>query len=59
LLGAVLYSPLIVTLAGDPTRVAIALGAFALIVVWKVPPWAVVASAAAVGALSGFAGAPV
>jgi chromate transporter len=59
LLGAVLYSPLIVTLAGDLTRVAIALGAFALIVVWKTPPWAVVASAAAIGALAGFAGAAV
>jgi chromate transporter len=59
LLGAVLYSPLIVTLAGDLTRIAIALGAFALIVVWKAPPWAVVASAAAIGALSGLAGAPL
>jgi chromate transporter len=57
LLGAILYSPLISSLAGDLTRIAI--GAFALIVVWKFPPWVVVASAAAVGALSGFAGASV
>jgi len=59
LLGAVLYSPLIITLAGDVTRIAIALGAFALIVVWKSPPWAVVVGAAALGALSGFTGAPL
>ena len=59
LLGAVLYSPLIVSMAHDVWRVAIALGAFTLIVVWKSPPWVVVAGAAAIGAVAAAAGAPV
>jgi len=59
LLGALLYSPLIVALATDLTRIAIALGAFALIVVWKSPPWVVVVAAGATGALAGFAGATI
>jgi chromate transporter len=52
LLGALLYSPLIVTLSTSVWRIAIALGAFALVAVWKTPPWVAVACAAAVGALA-------
>lgn len=49
-LGAVLYSPMITTLGTSNARITIALGAFALVNVWKLPPWIVVALAAALGA---------
>ena len=51
LLGAVLYDPIVLSLGGASTRVAIALAAFAAIGVWRVPPWIVVVCAAAAGVL--------
>ncbi len=51
LLGAVLYNPIVVSLGAAPGRIAIALAAFALIAVWRIAPWIVVAAAALVGAL--------
>lgn len=56
LLGAVLYTPILTSLEAAPSRIAIALGAFALIAVWRLPPWIVVVASAAVGALAGSAG---
>lgn len=58
LLGALLYSPLILTLGTSVWRIGIALAAFTLVTVWKAPPWIAVAFAAAAGAsatASGFA----
>ena len=48
-----LYHPILTTLLTSPTRVAIALGAFALVEVWKLAPWIVVVASAALGALAG------
>lgn len=56
LLGALLYAPLIVMLGTSVWRVAIALGAYALVAVWKTPPWVAVACAAAAGVLVAQAG---
>jgi chromate transporter len=50
LLGALLYSPLMLALGTSATRIAIALAAFTLVTVWKTPPWIAVALAAAAGA---------
>lgn len=58
-LGAVLYSPIITNLGTSVTRVAIALAAFALVVVWKAPPWAVVVSAAVAGTAFALTGATI
>jgi len=50
LLGAVLYDPVLLSLGTSPVRIAIALAAFAAISAWRVAPWIVVVTAAAVGA---------
>ncbi|HEV3087679.1 MAG TPA: chromate efflux transporter [Candidatus Elarobacter sp.] len=51
LLGAVLYDPVLTSLGGAWTRIAIALAAFAAIALWRIAPWIVVITAALVGAL--------
>jgi chromate transporter len=53
LLGAVLYTPILTSLTTDVARVGIALAAFALVQVWKLPPWVIVAGSAAAGAALG------
>lgn len=53
LLGGVLYHPILTSLETSNARIAIALGAFALVQVWKVAPWIVVVISAALGALAG------
>ena len=53
LLGGVLYHPILTSLETNTTRIAIALGAFALVQVWNVAPWVVVVAAAALGTLAG------
>jgi chromate transporter len=53
LLGAVLYQPILTTLGTSGMRIGIALGAFALIAVWRVPPWIVVVTSAVLGAAGG------
>jgi chromate transporter len=53
LLGAVLYDPVLVSLAVSPVRVGIAVAAFAAISVWRVAPWMVVVVAAVLGAVFG------
>ncbi|GAC1543204.1 MAG: chromate efflux transporter [Candidatus Velthaea sp.] len=58
-LGAVLYSPMITTIGSSNARLAIALGAFALIAAWEWPPWVVVALSAALGAGLAAAGASI
>jgi chromate transporter len=55
LLGALLYSPLLLALGTSPWRIAIALGAYALVAVWRTPPWIAVVLAAAAGAAAGAA----
>ena len=51
LLLAALYDPVWTSAVRAPEDFALAVGAFALLAFWRVPPWAVVALAAAVGAL--------
>jgi chromate transporter len=51
LLGAVLYDPVLLSLGASPVRIAIALAAFAAIAAWRVAPWMVVVTAAALGAV--------
>jgi len=58
LLAALLYSPLLLTLGTSFVRVAIAVGAFTLVTVWKSPPWIAVVLAAAGGAAAAAAGWP-
>lgn len=55
LLGAVLYHPILTSLAGSSQGVGIgiALAAYALIAVWLLPPWIVVVAGAALGAAAG------
>jgi chromate transporter len=53
LLGGVLYNPVLTSLETSVARIAIALAAFALIQIWKLPPWVVVVACAATGALAG------
>jgi chromate transporter len=53
LLAGVLYSPVLTSLQASATGIAIALAAFALIEVWRFPPWAVVLASAALGAAAG------
>jgi chromate transporter len=50
LLGALLYSPLVLGLSTSLVRIAIALAAFAFVAVWKAAPWIAVAFAALAGA---------
>jgi chromate transporter len=56
LLAALLYSPLLLTLGLSLWRVAIAAGVFALVAIWRSPPWIAVALAAATGAGAATAG---
>jgi chromate transporter len=58
LLAATLYSPILTSLAPSIARLAIALVAFGLVAVLKLPPWIVVVCAALLGALAALAGAP-
>ena len=51
LLLAALYNPVITSAIGGPADLALALAAYALLVFWKIPPWAVVALTALGGAL--------
>jgi chromate transporter len=53
LLGGVLYHPILASLQADVTGIAIALAAYALIEVWKLPPWIVVLGSAVLGAVAG------
>ncbi len=46
---AALYSPVCTQAIAEPRDVAAALGAFALLEIWRVPPWLVVLLAAALG----------
>jgi chromate transporter len=56
LLGALLYSPLILELGSSVWRAVIALGAFTLVGVWQRPPWVAVGLAGVAGACAGAAG---
>lgn len=49
LLLAALYDPVITSAIRGPADVALALAAFAALQLWRAPPWAVVAAAAAAG----------
>lgn len=51
LLGAALYDPVWQAGVRTPRELALALAAFALLALWKVPPWAVVLLSGAAGAL--------
>ncbi len=51
LLLAALYDPVWTSAVRAPEDFALAVGAFALLAFWRVPPWAVVALAAGTGAL--------
>jgi len=53
LLGGVLYHPILSSLTTTASGIGIALAAYALIAVWKFPPWAVVVASAALGAATG------
>lgn len=53
LLLAALYDPVWTSAIRAPEDFALAVGAFALLAFWRVPPWAVVALAAGTGALMG------
>lgn len=53
LLGGVLYHPILTSLVLSTNAIAIALAAYALIAVWKFPPWVVVVASAALGAVTG------
>lgn len=49
ILGAALYDPVWTSAIGSTPDVALALGSFGLLQVWRTPPWLVVALAALVG----------
>ncbi|HMI53521.1 MAG TPA: chromate efflux transporter [Candidatus Saccharimonadales bacterium] len=53
---AALYQPVWTSAVSRPRDFVFALAAFLALVVWKTPPWIVVASAALLGVLSGFLG---
>jgi chromate transporter len=53
LLGGVLYHPILTSLETNVSRIGIALAAYALIEVWRFPPWVVVVASGALGALTG------
>lgn len=48
---AALYDPIFTSRVKAPTDFAIAIAAFAALVLWKAPAWAVVAATAVVGTL--------
>ena len=50
ILGAALYSPVFASAIADPRDFALALASFVALMVWKAPPWLVVALSAAGGA---------
>lgn len=52
ILLAALFDPIFTSSVKAPVDFAIALGAFAALMLWKVPAWAVVALTAAAGALA-------
>jgi chromate transporter len=56
LLAGVLYHPVLTSLQASITGIGIALAAFALIDVWKFPPWVVVLASALLGAAAGTLG---
>jgi chromate transporter len=56
LLGAVLYHPILTSLAISPSGIGIALAAYALIAVWMLPPWLVVCASGVLGAIAGALG---
>jgi chromate transporter len=61
LLGGVLYHPILTSLQTNLAQISIALAAFVLVEVWKLPPWIVVLASAALGASTALglpAGAP-
>jgi chromate transporter len=58
LLGALLFSPLILALEASIGRSVIALGAFTLVAIWKSAPWIAVLLAALAGAAAAALGAP-
>jgi chromate transporter len=53
ILGAALYDPVFTTAITSPPSFALALSCFALLTVWKTPPWLVVLVAAVGGAVIG------
>jgi chromate transporter len=53
LLGSVLYYPILASLSKSTSGIGIALAAYALIAVWKFPPWVVVVTSAVLGAAAG------
>jgi chromate transporter len=56
LLGGVLYSPILTSLGAHANGIGIALAAYALIAIWKFPPWVVVVASALLGAATGALG---
>lgn len=56
ILGAALYAPVFTSAIGDARDLALALACFVALTMWRAPPWAVVAAAAAGGAALGLAG---
>jgi chromate transporter len=56
LLGALLYSPLIVGLGSSVWRIALALAVFVLVAAWNAAPWIAVIAAACTGGLAAAAG---
>jgi len=55
ILGAALYNPVWTSAVLTPHDFALALGGFALLTVWRAPPWIVVALLATIGAISALA----
>ncbi|HEY5348097.1 MAG TPA: chromate efflux transporter [Candidatus Lustribacter sp.] len=53
LLAGVLYHPMLTSLEANARSIGIALAAYALIDVWKFPPWSVVVASALLGAAAG------
>ncbi|GGA19803.1 chromate efflux transporter [Neptunicoccus cionae] len=56
ILGAALYSPVFTSAISGMPDLALAVGCFVLLMIWKTPPWAVVAFAACGGVLLNLAG---
>lgn len=53
LLGGVLFRPILTTLLPSTYGIGIAVAAFALVEVWKLPPWTIVVGGALFGAAAG------
>jgi chromate transporter len=56
LLGALLYSPLLLGIGSSIARIAIVATTFTLVAAWAVPPWIAVTVAAALGSLAACVG---